>query len=103
MSSVRIIISMILISIGVIFSIISVIGVYRFKFVMNRMHASAIADTCGLLFCLVGLMVLTGLTFTTVKLAIIVIFFWIGSPITGHLLSNLVYKTDSEDVKKNTD
>lgn len=103
MSNIRIVIAMILIAAGVIFSIISVIGVYRFKFVMNRMHASAVADTCGLLFCMVGLMVLTGFTFTTVKLAIVVIFFWVGSPITGHLLSNLVYNTDSEDLKKNTD
>lgn len=103
MSDVRIIIAIILISIGMIFSVLSAIGVFRFKFVLNRMHAAAVADTCGLFFALVGLMVLTGFTFTTLKLGVIIFFFWVGSPVTGHLLSNLVYHTENEDVKDNTD
>ncbi len=103
MSDVRIIAAIVLISVGVIFSVISVIGVFRFKFVLNRMHSAAVADTCGLMFSLIGVMILTGFTFTTLKLVLVLVLFWLGSPISGHLLSNLVYHTDRDEVEKFTE
>ena len=59
MSPVRVVIAIVFISIGVFFSIVSVLGTFRFKFVLNRMHSAAMGDTLALLFVLLGLIVIT--------------------------------------------
>lgn len=101
MSTFRVIAAISLISIGAIFTLISVIGVFRFKFVLNRMHSAALADTCGLLFIIAGLIVMSGFTFMSLKLILVVVIFWLTSPVSGHLLSNLVKSTMEDEVDKN--
>jgi len=88
-----------LIILGAFVFIISVIGVYRFKSVLNRMHVAAMGDTLGLFLVLAGLIVISGLNFHSFKLALVVIFFWIASPVTGHLLARFEIHTnyDLED------
>lgn len=76
-----------LISLGLCSFIIEIYGVYRFSFVLNRMHAAAIGDTLGLTCCLFGLMLLTGLSFTTAKFALVLAFMWISSPASSHLVA----------------
>lgn len=66
-----------------------VFGVFRFKFVMNRMHAAALGDTMGLTFSLVGLMIMSGFNFTTLKMLMVIIFLWVSSPVSSHMLSKL--------------
>ena len=99
---IRTIIAVILLSIGMIFSLISVLGVFRLKFALNRMHAAALGDTCGLLFSIAGLCLLSGFTFMTLKLVLILIVFWLTSPVSGHLLSDLIKNTMKKDVSGNT-
>ncbi len=100
MNTVRIIIAILLIGLGVFFSIVSVFGVFRFKFVLNRMHAAAIGDTLALLLVLAGLIVISGLNMTSLKLAVIIAFFWIASPVSSHLISNMIATVDHEKVDK---
>lgn len=99
MSPVRVVIAIVFISIGVFFSIVSVLGTFRFKFVLNRMHSAAMGDTLALLFVLLGLIVISGLTFTSLKLAVIIIFFWIASPVSSHLISNMIVTVDHKKVE----
>ena len=101
MSTVRIVIAIVLISIGMIFILLSCIGVFRMKYALNRMHAAAIADTCGLFFCIAGLCVLSGFTFMTLKLILILVIFWLTSPISGHLISNMIKTTGKDELYKN--
>lgn len=101
MSTARIVIAIICFAIGAVFCLISVLGIFRLKFVLNRMHAAALADTGGLFFIIIGLMVLSGFTFMTLKLGLIVVAFWLTSPISGHLLSNLVKNTMGDELEKN--
>ena len=101
MENVRIIAAIVLLTIGTVLGIISVLGTFRFKFVLNRMHAAAIADTGSLLLCIVGLCLLTGFSFVTLKFIAIILFFWIASPVSSHLISNLVYHTMEKDTAKN--
>ena len=97
---IRLIAGMVFITAGVVFAAIGVIGTYRFKYVLSRMHAAAMADTCGLLFAIIGLVELEGFTFTTLKLALIVVFVWSSSPVSSHLISSLTSLTHSGDVTK---
>lgn len=78
---------------GVVILIVAVIGVYRFHFVLNRMHAAAMGDTLGILFIMLGLILKNGLSFTSVKLLMIILFFWLASPVCSHLVSKLEVAT----------
>ncbi|MBR4343836.1 MAG: monovalent cation/H(+) antiporter subunit G [Lachnospiraceae bacterium] len=101
MSTIQIVIADVFLTIGALLCLISTIGVFRMKFVMNRMHAAAIADTGGLFFIITGLVILCGFTFMTLKLLLLVVIFWITSPVSSHLLSNMVKSTMPEAIEKN--
>ena len=79
---------------GVAVMLIATIGVNRFHYVLNRMHAAALGDTL-----VIGLMIHNGLTFVSLKLLLIIIFFWMASPVCSHLISNLEVQTNP-DVEK---
>ena len=64
-------------------------GVYKFKYVLNRMHAAAMGDTLGLGASLTGMILLSGWNITSVKLALILVFLWLASPVSSHLISRL--------------
>ena len=88
-----------LISGGMILFIIEIYGVFRFSFVLNRMHAAAIGDTLALTLCLGGLMLLTGFSYTTAKFLLVVFFLWISSPASSHLIAKFEVTTN-ENVTK---
>ncbi len=79
---------------GVLVFLVEVFGVYKFKYILNRMHAAAMGDTLGIGFSMVGLMILSGFTLTACKMALVVIFLWCSSPVSGHLLSRLEAATN---------
>lgn len=77
---------------GLLVAAISAFGLFKFRFALNRMHSAAMADTLGILFVLLGLIVVSGFTFDSLKLALIIAFLWIASPASSHLLANLEVK-----------
>lgn len=80
---------------GLIGFICAALGVYRFGFVMNRIHASGIGDSLGIL-CIVCAMILYfGFAFETIKIVFILIFLWLSSPVSAHFLSQIEYYTNS--------
>lgn len=68
---------------------IEVFGVYRFKYVLNRMHAAAMGDTLGLAASIIGLIILNGINFTSLKLLCVIVFLWLASPVASHLIAQL--------------
>ena len=84
---------------GVAIFIIEMIGVFRFKYVLNRMHAAAMGDTLGIGFCLLGLIVMWGFSFTSLKLFLVIAFLWFSSPVSSHLIARLEVTTN-EDMEK---
>lgn len=83
-----------LIAMGIIALFVSILGTYRFRFALNRIHSAAISDTFCMFFILVGLAVASGFSFSTLKILLILAFMWCTSPISGHMLSSLEYHTD---------
>ena len=72
----------------------AVIGVYRFGFVMNRLHAAGIGDTLGLFMVAVSLLLSLAPGLDTWKLVLIVVFLWFTSPASSHFLSQIEYYTN---------
>ena len=73
---------------------VELLGVFKFKYVLNRMHAAAMGDTLGIGFSLAGLMVLSGFSFTTLKMGLIIVFLWLASPVSSHLIARLEVTTN---------
>ena len=85
----REIIAAIFIIAGILVFIVALLGIYRLKYVMNRMHAAALGDTLGILCVLLGVMIAEGLTIATVKMLLVIITLWLTSPVASHLVSRL--------------
>lgn len=78
-----------LLLIGICIFCIQILGVFKFKYVLNRMHAAAMGDTLGIGASLLGIMILTGFNFTSLKMGLIIVFLWLASPVSSHLISRL--------------
>lgn len=77
-------------------AVISVAGVFKFKYVLNRMHSAAICDTLMLLLAMVGVVISYGLCAATWKVILITVFIWVASPVSSHLIARLVVTTDKQ-------
>ena len=80
---------------GMVIFFTELFGVFHFNFVLNRMHAADIGDTLGISSCLIGLMIFSGVNFTTLKLFFIIVFLWFSSPVSSHVLSRLEVATNT--------
>lgn len=83
---IRICIAIILILCGLFVYAVGVAGIFRMKYVLNRIHVTASCDTLGTFFVLIGLAVISGFSLTTLKLICILLFIWLTSPISANLL-----------------
>ncbi len=92
----RIIGAVALMGFGLFSVCVSAVGLFRFKCVLNRIHAAAITDTLGVLFIMGGLALLCGWTLTTVKLGIIVVFMWLAGPVVTHLIAKTELLTERD-------
>lgn len=94
MEMIRFIIGAVFLCIGLAIFCIEIYGVFHFKKTLNRMHAAAMGDTLGIGVAMLGLMIISGLNFTTLKMALVVIFLWFSSPVASHLLAKLEVTTN---------
>ena len=104
---IRFIIAACLIGFGVFLFAMSTFGVFKFKYVLNRMHAAAIGDSLALFSLLAGVGVMTGFIYATLKLVIILVFFWLAAPVSSHMIAKMEIATiteeDAEEFKKRFD
>ena len=83
-----------LLLVGLGIFVLQIFGVFKFKYVLNRMHAAAMGDTLGIGVSLTGLILLCGLNFTSLKMALIIVFLWLASPVSSHLIARLEVVTN---------
>ena len=73
-----------------------VVGVFRFKYALNRLHAAAILDTVGILLMLLGVIVAVGFDVTSLKLLVVIGLLWLTSPVSGHLIGRMEITINDE-------
>ena len=93
---IRFAVSAVLILSGLAVMCLGVIGVYRFKYVLNRMHAASMGDSMGLGLVLLSLCVGNTDGWLIAKYLLVVLFVWFTSPTAGHLIARLEIATDSQ-------
>jgi multicomponent Na+:H+ antiporter subunit G len=84
---------------GVFVFFTAVLGLYRFGYVLNRMHAAAVGDALGIFCMLAGLILLHGWSLSGAKTLLILLFLWLTSPVASHLIAEMEVFTIS-DIKK---
>lgn len=96
---VRFILCAVLTVFGLFVLLSGVVGVFRFRQPLKRIHAAGLFDTLGVLSMLLGLMLATGFSLTTLKLAVIIAILWITSPVASHLIARMEVTTSEETEK----
>lgn len=91
---IRFILTAIFLAGGLFCFAMAVIGVNRFGFAMNRIHAAGIGDTLGLFLVVVGLCISSSAVMDMFKLGLLVVFMWFSSPVSGHILGQVEYFTN---------
>lgn len=94
LNGIRFLITAVCLAGGLFILVSSVRGVYKFRYVLNRMHAAAMGDTLGILFVLLGLIVSASDLWLTAKLILIIVFLWIANPVGSHLIARLEVNTN---------
>lgn len=87
--TIRSIIAMALIALGMLVISISILGLFRLKNALERLHAGAITDTLGVLLVAAGLCVLCGWSVHTAKLLVLLAILWLTNPISSHLIARM--------------
>lgn len=86
-----------LLTAGGVFVLVSgLVGVFRFRYCLSRIHAGALFDTAGIFLLLSGLMVAEGLTVTTLKMLLVILFLWLTSPVSSHLIARMEVTTNDD-------
>jgi multicomponent Na+:H+ antiporter subunit G len=67
----------------------AVLGLFRFDYALNRMHAAAVGDALGIFCILMGLIVLHGWSLAAAKTLLILVFLWLTSPVASHLIAEM--------------
>lgn len=81
------IICIILVVVGILFMLMGSVGILRLPDFYSRSHATSKSDTLGILFVIAGLVVYEGLTLSSLKLTLIVLFIALANPIGTHALA----------------
>ena len=81
---------------GLITLLATVVGLFRFDYVLNRIHAATKCDTFGILLIFSSLSIIYGLNIASIKLLLIIVFLWIANPVSGHLIAHLEVATNSK-------
>ncbi len=78
-------------------NIIAGIGIFYFRDLYSRMHATGITDSLGTGLILTGLMLLNGWGSVSGKLFLILLFTLITSPTVSYILANTAMKNNSKN------
>lgn len=81
-----------LISAGVFFVLAGAIGVIRLPDFYSRMHAAGMTDTLGAELIILGLIIQSGFSQTSLKLILVAFFLFLTSPTASHAVASAAHQ-----------
>ena len=88
-SLIRFIIAAVLIMIGILIMVIQTFGVFKLNYAL-------MGDSLGIMMIVLGMMVIYGISFASLKLLTVLVVFWFASPVCSHLLAKLEVSTNEQ-------
>ncbi|MBR0173181.1 MAG: monovalent cation/H(+) antiporter subunit G [Lachnospiraceae bacterium] len=73
---------------------VATIGLFRLRYVLNRVHVAAKCDSLAALFVCVGLMFFATGTGAVLKLLLVIVFIWLANPVASHLICKIEVETN---------
>ena len=70
------------------------LGIFRFKYILNRIHVAAQCDTAGMMLCLGSIIIMSGINMISLRLFMLIVFVWLANPVAGHLIAHLEVATN---------
>jgi multicomponent Na+:H+ antiporter subunit G len=98
---VKIIIS-ILILLGAFFILVAAVGIFRFKDLYGRLHATTKATSFGMLLLLIGVSLFFNIFPVYVKALLIILFIYLTAPLAAHSIAKS-FANDSENPENTTE
>ena len=96
MEMIRLLLMIIFMGLGIFVFGIATFGLFKFYYILNRIHVAAKCDTLASLLIIIGLMIYSGFSITTLKLLLVVIFLWLSNPVGTHLIGQTEVITNSD-------
>ena len=96
LDTIRFIVSLVLTAAGLFVLLSGVVGIFKFKYSLSRIHAGALFDTAGIVLMVLGVIVGQGLDLTSLKMLIIIGILWLTSPVSSHLIGRLEITINDE-------
>lgn len=93
---IRLVLGCFFIGLGVLLFALEILGVFRLKYILDRMHFAGSGDTFAFACVIIGAIIINGINFTSAKLLLVLVFFWFASPVSSHLISRMVTSTDED-------
>lgn len=81
---------------GCFFLVVSAVGLLRMPDIFTRMHAAGITDTMGADLILTGLIFQAGFSLVALKLALILAFLFLPSPVSSHAVARAALESGIE-------
>lgn len=78
---------------GAVFVLAGAIGMLRLPDFYTRIHAAGVTDTLGAELIVIGLMLQSGFTLTTAKLALLGLLVFLTSPTATHAVANAAFRS----------
>ncbi len=99
MELIRLILMIFFIGSGLFVFGIATFGLFKFDYVLNRVHVAAKCDTLASLLVILGIIVYSGFSFLSLKLILVIVFLWLTNPVATHLVGQTEVITN-EDIDK---
>ena len=97
------VVSDILIIISLVFIILGIFGLYRFKNFFSRILIASHIDTLGFLILMIGVIVRSGFTWFSAKVMIIIVISMLINPVVTHSIARSAYHGGYRIEKENKD
>ena len=89
---IRLCLAALFLALGLFAFLSEVVGFYRFRYVMSRMHAAAVGDTLGIGSIVIAVAILTG-GWAVLKLLLILLLLFLTGPALTHLIADAEINT----------
>lgn len=96
---IRLILMILFIGSGLFIFGVATFGLFKFDYILNRVHVAAKCDTLASLLIIVGIMLYIGFSFLTLKLLLVIVFLWLTNPVATHLVGQTEVITN-KDIEK---